>query len=348
MPSPKKDDKAEERVKEPEDGFGAREVSPEEEKREISELINPTGPINVQDDGEKEEEEKEEKKGEEKEEKEKEAKKEEEKEEEKEEKEEKKEEEKEEEEEEGKEDKEEEDKTLKELDRLAGLLGKDEKGEKKEEDKEKKKPEEKEEEKEEEKKGDSFDDFVKGVLTHPDFKEQEFVKAEDFQDTLGVSEVAKLNEIVNKAVVTAITESRKQALKDGMEVFPRSLDGRMRGLISANNFWRDNPDIGLLCKKYPNFRNLVSRTSDDIQKRNPKYTLDQVFEKTAKEVRGTLGEERMKKFSSVEADSSGNGKKEKVSFAKKPTNANVRAKKTVEAPTEQDEINELIEFSREL
>jgi hypothetical protein len=263
-------------------------------------------------------------------------------------------------EEEEKEEEKDEDKLFSEIERLSGLLAKEEeslmsKGKDfKPEDKkvEDKKEEEKEEVLDEEKAEEKVVDedrlaIDKAVDSKEPYQDQQFLKPDAFEGVMESEEVSKLNKAINTAVKLAINSSRKQALYDGMEVFPNIIDKRVRTLIAVQEFWRENSDIKNLCTQHPKFRNYVSRLADEIQAKNNSYTLEEIFDETAKEVRRVLGEERMKKFESDSVDS--RVKAKRPALASKPTHSGHRKPtKSAKVPSDLDDIKELIEFGKEL
>ena len=243
-----------------------------------------------------------------------------------------------------------EDPLISELERLSTFISEDEKSLLGKQDISVEKPEEKGGEKEEKKeekkeipKESSFDTFVKDVLTPKPLEGQEFVKADDFKGSLEPEDVQKINSAFNNVIQVAVQEGRKQAIRDGMEVFPKVLSNQIRRMIAANDFWRDNSDIRKLCNAHPKLRTYVNRVATDIQTKNPDATLSEIFDKTAMEVRKVLGKERMSQFEGGEVDSS---RRKKPAFASKPTRSGHR-KPTEKAkvPEEAEEIQELIEWS---
>lgn len=223
----------------------------------------------------------------------------------------------------------------------------------KEDKKDEKEGEEKKDTEPEPKKKDSFDTFVEDIVSAPVAQKVEFVKKDTFGEIFDEKEVAVFNEVINNAVASAVQAARKQAIRDGIETFPKVLDRRFKSLIAANDFWRGNPDIKRMCDKYPDFRKYISRLVRDTEKSNPNYTLYQIFDTTAKEVRRVLGKDRMAKFQeeNEEVDSDKDGKKGPA-FASKPNrSARGKPEKKAEVPQEEEseaaQIQELIEYSKE-
>ena len=220
------------------------------------------------------------------------------------------------------------------------LLGKSMVGEEKAEDS----PKEEVKEEKKEEKIEPVTSFIESVLKDPGYKDQDFAVLDQFKGTFEEGEIKQLNSIMNKVVRTAIQEARKASLKDGMEVYPRTLDSRIKGAVAARDFWAKNPEIANLCKKEPDFKKYISRVSSDLQVKNPNMSFDEIFEQTSKHVRKVLGEERMKKFAAkdVQEGPGGNGEG-KPSFAQGPTHAGSMTNRSPKVP-DTDERSEILEL----
>jgi len=119
-----------------------------------------------------------------------------------------------------------------------------------------------------------------------------------------------------------------------------------RGHLTAENFWRRNPELSDFCDKNPEIKNYVSYVANRISKKNTNMSLKQVYDETEKEVKRTLGD-RLKKNSDSEADpeEKKNGSKKK-SFVRKPKKKKVIRSGNSNLTDAQKEIAEMIEFGK--
>lgn len=243
------------------------------------------------------------------------------------------------------------DTVFQEMRKVAGMLGEDkpgdilsdtEEGTPSEEEKEKEGKEETKKVKDD----TTFNKFVEDVLSSPIEKEVEVFRAEDYEEFTDET-VQKMNKTINALRQNMMKELRKIALRDGMQVFPKVLEGRTKALIAAGSFWDTNKDIKKMCSVYPEFKTYIGRAAQDLKNKNPKWSIDKIFNETAKEVRTVLGD-RLKHFQEKGevADSGGNGKT-KPAFARKPSRTAKRTtdNSALDKDDQRQQIKELLDFS---
>ena len=194
---------------------------------------------------------------------------------------------------------------------------------------------------------DNVASFIESVTKGVEYKETEYLKSDDFPANLDTDDVLKINIAINKAVQDALNISRKQSLRDNMEVMPKVYDRRIQTHLTAHMFWQDNPHLKKLTQDHPEWNNIIRKKADSIQANNPNLNQRQVLDKTGKEIEDfikTTGNKTYIKGEQVESKVVGG----KASLPKKPGGSTNRTlPKKVGVQTESDEISEMINFSDE-
>jgi hypothetical protein len=122
--------------------------------------------------------------------------------------------------------------------------------------------------------------------------------------------MASLDPVERKEIIDFVQEAFKSAVNAANStavnhvtdlVTPRAgvspLDQRVHNLLAVQRFWDRNTDIAAMVEdeKYAGLTDFIKAKADNIQAKNPKFTLSQVYTETEKEVRALLGD-RLKKF----------------------------------------------------
>ncbi len=167
-----------------------------------------------------------------------------------------------------------------------------------------------------------------------------------FKESLNETDIKQLNTVMNMVVKKVREEARQQAVQDTMKIYPAMIDYRVKGAIAARDFWQRNPALKAYCEKYPQIHKYVKFRTSEIQKQNPNFTLEQVFNQTEKEVKNLL-KGRLKDEPAGDSNNGG-GKKKNASLVTRPGGGR---KNTVPKPkggekSEQEQIAELINLDR--
>jgi len=191
---------------------------------------------------------------------------------------------------------------------------------------------------------DSVTAFIDSVTKGVEYKETEYLKADDFPTNLDRDDILKLNIAINTAVQNAINITRKQSLRDNMDVMPKVFDSRIQTHITAYEFWKSNPHLKKLTEDHPEWSNIISKKADAIQMNEPNLTQSQVLFKTGKEIEAFL----KKTGSTGYLNTAKVDTKDVVpALPKKPGQVVNRIKvNKIEAPTDQDQIAEQINFNK--
>lgn len=168
----------------------------------------------------------------------------------------------------------------------------------------KEKPEKEGEEKEgkKEEKKNEYETFM-----HPvDTKEVEFIKKDTMGETFDAKDVTSMNKVLNKVFNEVRKQTRQIAMQDAFRIIPQIVDQRVEGHLAAMEYWRKNPELEKLAnqEKYAGLKDYVAIKADEAQKKNPKFTLGQVYNQVDKEVRAVFGD-RLKGSKEDQVDSEG-------------------------------------------
>ena len=168
----------------------------------------------------------------------------------------------------------------------------------------------------------------------------QFLSPDDFPDFTD-KEKSNFNQVLNNVYAKALGDAQINTFKDITKVLPNLIEGIVRGHLAAQEFWAENPGLKTACEKYPGLKQYVVFRSNEIQEKNKKWTLGQVYNQVSKEVKQVLGD-RLKEDKAGEETISNS----KVSFARRPNSARkgARTKSSDGGLTSiQKEIKELME-----
>lgn len=180
-------------------------------------------------------------------------------------------------------------------------------------------------------------------------REQEQPKAPKIEidpDTLVTEEEARelLSDphgVLKKIAERLYVKAREDTLKDIPQLV-ESAAGRQTALQQARTkFFSENAELVEAAKKTPAVARLIRMTADELQSQHPEWTVEQIFDETAKEVRGTL--KLQKKASTIEKEAT-EGKK-KASQVGKPRNRRRSApgRKTEKRSGLEKELDDMLE-----
>ena len=191
---------------------------------------------------------------------------------------------------------------------------------------------------------DNVTAFIDSITKGVEYTEIEYLKADDFPANLDKDDILKLNIAINTAVQNAINITRKQSLRDNMDVMPKVFDSRIQTHIVANEFWNSNPHLKKLTQDHPEWATIIRKKADAIQISEPNLTQSQVLFKTGKEIEAFLKKTGSTGYlNTAKVDT----KDDVPALPKKPGQVANRIKPNkIEAPTDQDQIMEQIIFNK--
>jgi len=201
--------------------------------------------------------------------------------------------------------------------------------------------EEKEEEKKEEKKGDP-----PAFLAPVEVKDIVYIEKDTMGETFDEKDVTSMNKVLNKVVTEANRRGRTQAFQDVLKIVPQIIDQRVKGHLAAMEFWRKNPGLEKLSIKHPGLKDFVAIKTNEIQTKNPKFTLGQVYNQVDQEVQAILGD-RIKETKEEQADSE--EKKKVVRIPRKPGASRtipIKTEKKTKQSSQQDQMSDLSRYRR--
>ena len=187
------------------------------------------------------------------------------------------------------------------------------------------------------------EDVIQPLTTPVDLEDKQYVTTEMFKESFDETDRKQLNTIINAVVKHTRETTRQQTLQDAMKIFPGMMDYKMQGYMAAQEFWTRNTDLKTFCDKHSKVKTYVQYRSTEIQRLNPNFTLQEVFNATEKEVKELL-KGRLK--SEAPADS-GNEKGTTPGLVRKPgAGRKTPAAKPKKPNSEQAQILELMDFDK--
>lgn len=185
-------------------------------------------------------------------------------------------------------------------------------------------PEEQEEEEEDE--GDSEQKPAKKTVPKQKGDVLQFVSEEDMEDLTATQ--------MNQILTQVYNQARQDMLRDIPEVAARTVQQRMEVETAVKSFYEDNPDL-------QDVREYTGQVANKVQSENPKWSIDQILNETAKTVRRNL--HLSEKAEKRETERKEKEKKEegKPGFTRKPRGSRSKGQDD-EATGQQKQINDLL------